>query len=84
MTSWMRNQLRKLYNTLSAPVPATLDALAERLQSVRETASLLVKRGIMPQSRHIQTAKVFKYNPQRCISLLYELLEWFSDRVSKK
>ena len=44
MTSWMRNQLTKLYNTLSAPVPATLDALAERLQSVRETASLLYNK----------------------------------------
>ena len=40
----MRNQLTKLYNTLSAPVPATLDALAERLQSVRETASLLYNK----------------------------------------
>ena len=44
MTSWMRNQLTKLYNTLSAPVPATLDALAERLQSVLETASLLYNK----------------------------------------
>ena len=40
-TSWMRNQLTKLYNALSAPVVATQDALAERLQSVCETASLL-------------------------------------------
>ena len=40
----MRNQLTKLNNTLSAPVPATLDALAERLQSVRETASLLYNK----------------------------------------
>ena len=37
----MRNQIAKLYNTVSAPVAATRDALAERLQSVRETASLL-------------------------------------------
>ena len=37
----MRNQLTKLYNALSAPVVATQDALAERLQSVCETASLL-------------------------------------------
>ena len=40
-TSWMRNQLTKLYNALSAPVVATQDALAEKLQSVCETASLL-------------------------------------------
>ena len=44
MTSWMRNQLTKLYNAVSAPVAATLDALAERLQSVRETASLLYNK----------------------------------------
>ena len=44
MTSWMRNQLTKLYNAVSAPVAATRDALTERLQSVRETASLLYNR----------------------------------------
>ena len=44
MTSWMRNQLTKLYNAVSAPVTATRDALAERLQGVRETASLLYNR----------------------------------------
>ena len=44
MTSWMRNQLTKLYNAVSAPVAATRDALAERLQSVRETASLFYNR----------------------------------------
>ena len=44
MTSWMRNQLTKLYNSVSAPVAATLDALTEILQSVRETASLLYNR----------------------------------------
>ena len=38
MTSWMRNQLTKLYNAVSAPVTAIRDALPERLQSVRETA----------------------------------------------
>ena len=31
MTSWVRNQLTKLYNAVSAPVAATRDALAERL-----------------------------------------------------
>ena len=41
MTSWIRNQLTKLYNAASAPVTATRDALTERLQSIRETASLL-------------------------------------------
>ena len=44
MTSWMKNQLTKLYNAVSASVAATRDALAERLQSVRETASLLYNR----------------------------------------
>ena len=44
MTSWMRNQLTKLYNAVSAPVAATRDALAERLQSIGETASLLYNR----------------------------------------
>ena len=44
MTSWMRNLLTKLYNTMSAPVTATLDVLAERLQSRRETTSLLYSR----------------------------------------
>ena len=40
----MRNQLTKLYNAVSATVTATRDALAERLQSVRDTASLLYNR----------------------------------------
>ena len=40
----MKNQLTKLCNAVSAPVAATRDALAERLQSVRETASLLYNR----------------------------------------
>ena len=31
MTSWIRNQLTKLCNAVSAPVAATQDALAERL-----------------------------------------------------
>ena len=44
MTSLMKNQLTKLYNAVSAPVAATRDALAERLQSVRETTSLLHNR----------------------------------------
>ena len=40
----MRNQLTKLYNAVLAPVAATRDALAERLQSIGETASLLYNR----------------------------------------
>ena len=41
MNSWIRNQLAKLYDAVSAPVAATRDTLTERLQSVCETASLL-------------------------------------------
>ena len=44
MTSWIRNQLTKLYNAVSAPVTATRNVLAERLQSICETASLLYNR----------------------------------------
>ena len=40
----MRNQLAKLYNAVSTSVAATRDALTERLQSVRETASLLYNK----------------------------------------
>ena len=40
MNNWMRNQLTKLYDAVSA----TRDALAEILQSTRETASLLYNR----------------------------------------
>ena len=40
----MRNQLTRLNNAVSAPVAATRDALAERLQRVHETASLLHNR----------------------------------------
>ena len=44
MISWMRNQLAESYNAVSAPVAATRNALAERLQSVRDTTSLLYNR----------------------------------------
>ena len=44
MNSFLRYTISKLYNAVSAPVTATRDALAERLQSVRETASLLYNR----------------------------------------
>ena len=39
--SWFRNTITDLYNAVSAPVAATRDALAARLESVRETATLL-------------------------------------------
>ena len=44
MTSWLRNQLEKLYNAVLAPVAAPRDALTERPQSVHETASLLYNK----------------------------------------
>ena len=40
----MRKHLTKLYNVLSAPVTEMRDALAEKLQSACETASLLYNR----------------------------------------
>ena len=44
MNSFLRNSISKLYNAVSAPAAATRDALAERLQSLHETASLLYNR----------------------------------------
>ena len=44
MNTFLRNTISKLYNTVSAPVAATRDTLAERLQGVRDTASLLYNR----------------------------------------
>ena len=44
MNSFSRNTNSKLYNAVSAPVAATRDALKERLQSVRDTVSLLYNR----------------------------------------
>ena len=44
MNTFLRHAISKLYNAVSAPVAATGDALAERLQSVRDTASLLYNR----------------------------------------
>ena len=40
----MTNTISNLYNAVSAPAAATRDTLAERLQSVRETASLLYNK----------------------------------------
>ena len=42
MNSFYRNTISKLYSAVSAPVAARRDALAERLQSIRETASFVV------------------------------------------
>ena len=44
MNTFLRNTISKLYNVVSAPVAATRDALAERLQGIRDTASLLYIR----------------------------------------
>ena len=44
MNSFLRNTISKLYNAVSAPVAAPRDALAEKLQGVRKTASLLYNR----------------------------------------
>ena len=44
MNKFFRNTISKLYNAVSTPVAATRDALAERLQSVRDTTSLLYNR----------------------------------------
>ena len=41
MNSWLRNTISKLYNVVSAPVAATREAVASRLQSVRDTVTLL-------------------------------------------
>ena len=38
------NTISRLYNAISEPVAATRDALPDRLQSVRETTSLLYNR----------------------------------------
>ena len=44
MNSFLRNTISKLYNAVSAPFAATRNALSERLQSIREIASLLYNR----------------------------------------
>ena len=44
MNTFLRNTISKLYNAVSAPVAATRDALAERLQSVSDTTFLLYKK----------------------------------------
>ena len=42
--NYLRNTISKLYEFVSTPVAATRDALAERLQSVHDTVTLLYKR----------------------------------------
>ena len=44
MNTFLRNAISKLCNALSAPVTITRHALAKRLQSIRDTASLLYNR----------------------------------------
>ena len=44
MKTFLRNAISKLYIAVLAPVEGTRDALTERLQGVRDTASLLYNR----------------------------------------
>ena len=44
MNTFLRNTISRLYNAVSAPVTTTRDALAEKLQGMRDTASLLYNR----------------------------------------
>ena len=48
MTSWLRNQIANLYNAVLALIAVTREALAERLQSVRKSTSLLCNRTKAP------------------------------------
>ena len=53
MCNWMKNQITDLYNAVSAAAAATRDAFASRLESVRETATLLYER-VMDNIRYGQ------------------------------
>ena len=44
MGTFLRNTISKLCNVVATPVTATRDALAERLERIRKTASVLYKR----------------------------------------
>ena len=44
MGTFLRNTISKLYNVVATSVTATRDALAERLERIRKTASVLYKR----------------------------------------
>ena len=57
MNTFLRNTISKLYDAVSAPVAATRDALAERLQSVRETTSLLYNRMMENMGYGLETLK---------------------------
>ena len=57
MNTFLRNTISELYNAVSAPVAATQDALTERLQSVRETASLLYNSMVENMGYGQQTLK---------------------------
>ena len=57
MTSWMKNQVTKLYNAVPAPVTAIREALTERLQSVRETAYSLYNRMVKNMGYGQETLK---------------------------
>ena len=60
MSTFLRNTISKLCNAISATVAATRDSLAERLQSVRETASLLYNR--MMDNNRVWMGKNERYN----------------------
>ena len=57
MNTFLWNIISKLYNAVSAPVTATRDALAERLQSERETTSWLYNR-MMENMRYEQQERL--------------------------
>lgn len=42
--NYFKNAISKLYNIVSVPVVSTRDALAEKLQIVRDTAYLLYQK----------------------------------------
>ena len=64
MNTFSRNTISKLYNIVSAPVPTTQDALAERLQSVRDTTSLLYIR-VMENMGYGQQERLKKKQKKR-------------------
>ena len=51
MNTFLRNRISKLCNNASAPITATKYAIAERLQRVGETTSLLYNR-VMDNIEH--------------------------------
>ena len=61
----MRNTISKLYNAVSAPLAATRDARAERLQSMRETASLLYNRMMENMEYERERLKVVEKRSKR-------------------